>query len=190
MKIKLFAALITGAIMFFGVNVNAQNISAHGATFSAKVKLGDDIIEYNGSGLRTKYFFKLYVAALYLPKKTDNAQAIIDQNETSAVRLKLLSNKVTRDKFVETVREGFATSTEGKATPAEIDQLMKLFNTEFKEGDDILLAYKPESGVEVYMNGKHLGGVKGLEFKKALWGIWLGKKPADSSVKSGMLGLK
>lgn len=186
MKIKLFAALIIGAVFSFGVS--AQDITTNGVTFPAKLKIGNDMTEYNGSGLRTKYFIKLYVAALYLPNKSKDAQAIIDQDETSAVRLKILSNRVTRERFIETVRDGFATSTEGKATQAEIDQLMGLFNTEFNAGDDIILAYRPSQGIEVYMNGKRLGSVKGLEFKKALWGIWLGEKPADSSVKAGMLG--
>ena len=30
--------------------------------------------------------------------------------------------------------------------------------------------------------------VKGLEFKKALWGIWFGDKPVDSGLKNAMLG--
>ncbi|HZH87883.1 MAG TPA: chalcone isomerase family protein, partial [Chitinophagaceae bacterium] len=107
----------------------------------------------------------------------------------SAIRLKMMSSKVTRERFIETVRDGFSTSSEGKASKQEIDALMRLFKTEFKEGDDIILMYFPQSGIEVYMNGKHLGGVKGLEFKKALWGIWLGKTPADKSVKNSMLGL-
>jgi len=33
-----------------------------------------------------------------------------------------------------------------------------------------------------------MGTVKGLDFKKALFAIWLGKKPADSGLKDGMLG--
>jgi len=28
-----------------------------------------------------------------------------------------------------------------------------------------------------------------MEFKKALFGIWLGEEPADENLKQGMLGL-
>jgi hypothetical protein len=186
MKSKLIVALFIGVILSF--TATAQNVTVSGATFPTKFKISDKVVEYNGAGLRTKYFFSLYVAALYVPERTSDAQAIIDQNKESAIRLKILSNKVTRDKFVETVKEGFATSSDGKASPKEIEDFMKLFNVEFKEGDEVILLYKPESGVEAYMNGKHLGGAKGLEFKRALWSIWLGKTPADEAVKKAMLG--
>lgn len=186
MKSKLFIALIIG--LLFSFNSQAQDVTVSGATFPTKFKINDKVVEYNGAGLRQKYFFNLYVAALYVPNRTSDAQKIIDLDEESAIRIKLLSNKVTRDKFVETVKDGFATSSEGKASEKEIADFMKIFNVEFKEGDEVILIYKPESGVEVYMNKKHLGGAKGLAFKQALWGIWLGKTPADESVKKAMLG--
>lgn len=186
MKSKLIVALFIGVVMSF--SLNAQNVTVSGVSFPTKMKISDQVVEYNGAGLRQKYFFNLYVAALYVPERTSNAQTIIDQNTESAIRIKLVSDKVTRDKFVETVKDGFATSSEGKASEKEIADFMKIFSVEFKSGDEVILIYKPESGVEVYMNGKHLGGAKGLEFKKALWGIWLGKTPADASVKKAMLG--
>ena len=43
-------------------------------------------------------------------------------------------------------------------------------------------------GVIVNKNGKLLTTIRGLEFKKALFGIWLGEKPADKNLKKGMLG--
>jgi hypothetical protein len=45
-----------------------------------------------------------------------------------------------------------------------------------------------EAGVVVYKNKKELGTIQGLNFKKALFGIWLGKDPADSKLKKAMLG--
>lgn len=186
MKSKLIVALFIGVILSF--TATAQNVTVSGASFPTKFKISDKVVEYNGAGLRQKYFFNLYVAALYVPERTSNAQTIIDQNQESAIRIKIISNKVTRDKFVETVKEGFATSSEGKASAKEIEDFMKIFNVEFKDGDEVILLYKPESGIEAYLNGNHLGGSKGLEFKKALWGIWLGKTPADAAVKKAMLG--
>ena len=40
----------------------------------------------------------------------------------------------------------------------------------------------------MYKNGNKKGSIAGLEFKKALFGIWLGDKPADDDLKTGMLG--
>lgn len=186
MKFKFVMTLFVGILLSF--SIRAQDVTVSGATFPTKMKINDKVVKYNGAGTRTKYFIKLYVSALYVPNTTSNAQTIIDQDEESAVRLKLLSSMVTRDKFIETVRDGFEVSTEGKATQKEIDDFMKLFTGEFAEGDDIILIYKPKNGVQVYMNGKHLGGEGGLEFKKALWGIWLGKDPVNGKLKKAMLG--
>ncbi|MGM0480042.1 MAG: chalcone isomerase family protein [Bacteroidota bacterium] len=186
MKIKL---LLSSAFLFGLVwSTNAQDIEAHGVEFPAKMKIDNQVVNYNGAGLREKYFFDLYVSALYLPEKSSDAQHIVDMDKESCIRIKLVSDKVTRDKFVETVKDGFGTSTEGKATDAQIKEFMGYFNSEFKSGDDIILIYKPEKGVQIYMNGEHLGGTSGLEFKKALWGIWFGEEPADKGLKEAMLG--
>jgi lipoate-protein ligase A len=186
MKLKLlFIALLSSSLVF---TTNAQDIEVAGAKFPAKMKINEKVVIYNGAGLREKYFFDLYVSALYLPEKTSDAKKVIAMDSESCIRIKLVSDKVTRDKFVETVKEGFGTSTEGKATESEIKDFMSFFNSEFKTGDDIILIYKPDAGIEVYMNGTKLGSVKGLEFKKALWGIWFGEKPADSGLKKAMLG--
>jgi hypothetical protein len=42
--------------------------------------------------------------------------------------------------------------------------------------------------VRVSIKGEVKGTIKGLDFKKAVFGIWLGEKPADAKLKKGMLG--
>jgi hypothetical protein len=46
----------------------------------------------------------------------------------------------------------------------------------------------PGKGVESYKNGTLQGTIEGMDFKKALFGIWLGNKPADDDLKAAMLG--
>ena len=50
------------------------------------------------------------------------------------------------------------------------------------------MIYVPEKGLAVTINGKFKGLIEGIEFKKALYAIWLGDKPASSKLKKGMLG--
>lgn len=180
-------ALLSIALVL-SLTASAQDITSHGVTFPSKMKIGEKVVKYNGSGLREKYFIDLYVSALYLVSQTSDAKKVIGADEEMCIRIKLVSDKVTRDKFVETVKEGFENSTSGKATESEIDSFMKVFSKSFKKGDDIILIYKPNIGVQVYMNGEKLGTQSGLEFKKALWGIWFGDVPADKALKSAMLG--
>jgi len=41
----------------------------------------------------------------------------------------------------------------------------------------------------VFKNNKELGIIEGLDFKKALFGIWFCDKPADEDLMNGMLSL-
>ena len=50
------------------------------------------------------------------------------------------------------------------------------------------LVYLPGEGVRVLKNGEQKDTVGGLEFKKALFGIWLSDKPAQEDLKEKMLG--
>lgn len=166
----------------------AQNRTTAGVAFPAKTTINGKTLLYNGSGLREKYTFDLYVAAMYLRRPSMDDNKIINDDAEMGIHLELVSNKVTRDKFVETVKEGFGKASHGKATDAEIKKFMGFFTGEFKEGDKIHLEYTPGKGTTAIKNGKELGTVSGLEFKKALFSIWLGTKPADPTLKKGMLG--
>ena len=57
-----------------------------------------------------------------------------------------------------------------------------------KEGDVFVLTYVPGIGLKTIKNNKLLSTIEGEDFKKALWGIWLGPDPIDASVKTGILG--
>ena len=43
--------------------------------------------------------------------------------------------------------------------------------------------------MRVYAKGQLQGLIRGLPFKQAVFAIWLGEKPADKSLKAGMLGI-
>lgn len=178
------------ALLFVGLSVSlyAQNRTVSGETFPAQLDVKGTKLIFNGAGLREKYTLDLYVAALYLPKQTSDANKVINTNETQAINIKIVSNKVTREKFNETVKEGFEKVTEGKATSAQISKFQGFFSAPIKKGDDIQIIYKPGKGTAVIINGSYKGLVEGSEFKKALFSIWLGSKPADSGLKNEMLG--
>lgn len=177
-------------VLFVGLSTGlfAQNRTVAGETFPAKLDVKGTNLVFNGAGLREKYTLDLYVAALYLPKQTTDGSKVIQANEIQAINIKIVSNKVTREKFNETVKEGFAKVTEGKATSAQISKFQGFFSAPIKKGDDIQIIYKPGKGTAVMINGEYKGLVEGLEFKKALFSIWLGSNPADSGLKNEMLG--
>ncbi len=185
----ILSVLFLMTVLLTTHTTNAQNgRSIAGVTFDQKLKVKEDYLNFNGCGLREKYTIDLYVAALYLKRPSLDGSAIINANETQAIKIVIISNKVTRDKFNESVKEGFEKSTVGEASSDQITQFKSYFSEPFNLNDEILLIYVPGKGVAVTINGKYKGLVEGLEFKKALFGIWLGDDPASNKLKKGMLG--
>ena len=183
-KLTLFLLLTLGFVSI----PFAQTKKYHGVSFFTELKLGDDNLVLNGAGLREKYWMDLYVAALYVPKKTNEAGKVIYNDTEMAIHIKIISNSVTRERFIESVNEGFANTSHGKATKEDIKKFVGFFNEAIKEGDKINLDYLPGKGVRVTKNGSLKGTIPGLEFKKALFSIWLGTPPVQENLKNEMLG--
>lgn len=154
------------------------------------LKVGDQNLVLNGSGVREKYFLDLYVAGLYLSQPNNQPAAIIDADTPMAVRIAITSKMVSQSKFIKSLQEGFQNSTQGNVEPirAEIEKFRQCFAGEITRGDVFDLVYLPGQGVIVLKNGKRKGVAQGLAFKQALFGIWLSDHPADASLKQALLG--
>lgn len=70
----------------------------------------------------------------------------------------------------------------------KIAKFISFFNDEIVEDDMFDITYQAGTGAVAYKNGKELGIIPGMKFKKALFGIWLGDDPVDNKLKKGMLG--
>lgn len=143
----------------------------------------------NGAGTRTKFFMDMYVAALYLKSPTKDAQAVVDADEPMAIRLYIVSSMINSERMSDATRDGFVRSTQGNTAPIEdeIDDMIEAFADAVEDGDVFDLVYLPEEGVTVYRNGVEKTNVEGLEFKQALFGIWLSEDPVQDSVKDDMM---
>jgi hypothetical protein len=144
----------------------------------------------NGAGVRKKFFFKVYAGGLYLKKKCSNPKAIIDADEPMIIRMHWVYDGVEAKKITAAWDRGFESGTgeKIKSIQQEIKTFNGFFTNEAKENDIYDIIYTPQKGIQVVMNGKLKGTIKGLEFKKAVFSIWLGNNDELSSVKKGMLG--
>ncbi len=160
-----------------------------GVKVDEKLSLEGKNLTLNGAGLREKMWIDLYVGSLYVTKKTTDAQSIIDSKDAAAIQLNIVSGMITSEKMITAVNEGFENSTNKNTAPlkAKIDKFKGFFKDKIVKGDKFVIMYNG-SEVVVYKNGVKKGSVDGHDFKKALFGIWLGKVPADEDLKKGMLG--
>ncbi len=145
----------------------------------------------NGAGTRTKFIISIYQMGLYVQKKSKNATQLMNANEPMAIRLKIVSGFASAEKMKHAIKQGFRASTGGKTAAIEpqINQiLVKGFSSKINKGDIFDLAYTLDGGTKVVKNGKALTVIKGLPFKRALFGIWLSSRPVQSSLKNELLG--
>ncbi len=179
--------------LFLGLGVNAQTggTKVNGIIIPNIVKVNGKYLKLNGAGVREKMFLDLYIGALYLEKKSTSQEEIINANSLMSIKMRVISGMVTRENMEEAIREGFRKSTGGKTEKinSKIDDLInKGFAGEIEKGDVFDLEYIPGKGTLLKKNNKVLVVIPGLEFKKALFGIWLCDEPADPNLKKKMLG--
>ena len=175
---------------FVFIAVAPAQTKAGGATLPNSVTFEGKTLVLNGVGVREKFWMDMYAGALYLNAKSSNASAIMGANEPMAIKLHMVSKMITSDRMIEAVNEGFENSTRGNTASlkSEIEKFKGFFKEEIKINDVFDIVYLPSKGVVVFKNGNELGTIKGIPFKKALFGIWLSENPADKKLKSGMLG--
>ncbi|HEB94298.1 MAG TPA: hypothetical protein ENI94_12735 [Gammaproteobacteria bacterium] len=72
-RIALTSLLV---LCFLFTDVHARDVA--GVTVPERITLADTALTLNGVGIRSKFFFDIYVGALYLPEKTQNAETAIN----------------------------------------------------------------------------------------------------------------
>jgi len=144
----------------------------------------------NGLGMRKATFLKInvYVAALYFPKPTNDAQTLIDPAEPAQLVLRFVRDVGVKD-LREAWKEGFEkaapeTMTTLAARVAQLNSWM----SDMKVGQKLTFTRLPATGVQVSVDGANKGTITGDDFSKALFTIWLGPKPPNSEIKTGLLG--
>jgi hypothetical protein len=164
-----------------------------GINMPGSLAAGKNTLMLNGAGVRTKFFIKAYAIGLYLKQKNSNAGAILNADEPMAIKLIITSSMITSDKMKDSTMEGFQRSTNGNMGPykKQIDTFISVFADSIKEKDVYDMIYIPGEGTKVYKNGILKNTAKGLDFKKVLFGIWIGDAPMDGNltkVRASVLG--
>lgn len=144
----------------------------------------------NGAGIRKKFFFKIYLASLYLQQPTNDVAEVINVDKPAQVQMKMLYSEVEKDKFVAGWNDGFSANLSPdqlQAVADRLDQFNAMFET-LQEGDLITLDYMPGKGTVITIKGVEKGVVTGGDFYQALLKVWLGESPISKSLKQELLG--
>lgn len=183
--------LLAGLLIL--VCAQAYGAEVAGVKFADTVKSGAAELVLNGAGLRTRVFFKVYVAGLYLPAKKNSSAEILAGSGPKRIAIHMLRDvdaedfsealeKGIKDNHSEAELAGFATRI------AALNAVMKQIK-EAKTGMVILLDWIPGTGTRITIDNQPRGNaIPGEDFYNALLRIWLGDNPAQADLKKAMLG--
>jgi hypothetical protein len=179
-----------GTLAFLFLNSPAICKEIGGVDLPDRFKAGEETLLLNGCGLRKKFVVKVYAGGLYLRQAAEDWRKIVEADEPMAIRMHFIYDGVATKDLIGAWNEGFQNATGGDITliREKVDRFNGMFKADAKKNDTYDVVYLPGKGVSVYLNSKLAGTVEGLEFKKAVFSIWLGEPPADSGLKKGMLG--
>ena len=162
----------------------------HAGSFAAQVEVSGQTLYLNGEGPRKKAFVTVYDTALYLTEKGDDANAIVAADHPMVISLKVKSKLATADRISKALSEGLDRSTDGNTAPIaeQTKSFLGVFQQGVTKGDVFDFNYVPGTGTVIVKNGTRSATIVGLEFKQALFGIWLSDDPIAKKLKKRLLG--
>ena len=147
------------------------------------------MLHLNGAGIRAKFFFKIYIAELYMQNPTSDVVKLLGDDGQKRMVMHFIYDEVSKEKLTEGWDEGFQANTDQKQLAllqARITRFNGLFDT-VKKGDEIALDYTPGKGTQVSIRNQVKGVVPGKDFNDALLAIWLGKEPVTPELRKELL---
>jgi hypothetical protein len=188
---RLVLAIVAAALLPFAVP--AAEVA--GVKLDDKVRVAPNApeIALNGAGVRTRFFLKVYVGALYLTEKKTAAADVLALGGPKRVAMSMLRD-LTAQQLSDALNDGFKANnppTDQERYNAQLGELTAIMNSlgTTKTGDLVALDYIPEVGTRVLLNGEAKGKpIPDEGFYRALLRVWLGDKPVDADLKKGLLG--
>lgn len=181
------------AVLALSATAKAQPIEASGVRFDAEHTVANTKLVLNGAGTRYRAVFKVYAAGLYLPKKVNSTDAVLNLPGPKRLHIVMLRDIDANDLgrlFTRGMQENASKEDFSKSIPGTL-RIAEIFSTKRKlvGGENFSIEWVPGVGTVSYLNGKQQGEpVKEPEFFHTLMRIWLGNVPADAQLKDALLG--
>ena len=167
-------------------------VIVEGVNMPTSLKCQGADLALNGCGLRKKYGFKAYVAALYLSEPSASPEHIMTRDkDPKRLHISMLRN-VSAKKFISTIEKNIDvnfTAAERALYAKELAAFLACFGgrESLDDGSVIHIDFVPGTGTHVAVDGKKIDTIAGDDFYHALLRLWIGKPPQES-MKHGLLG--
>ncbi len=171
----------------------ARTNEIEGMRIDDATRVGGKELQLNGTGLRSMFILKGYVAALYLPEKARNATVVLGAHGPKRLQIRPL-RELPSDAFIKALNEGIRENHSEVQFQRLSERLLQLRQTmeqmgTARKGDVIDFDFSPDGGTVVAINGTPRGRpIPGEDFYQAVLRIFLGEHPVDRHLKRGLLG--
>ncbi len=181
---------ITLILVLMITTLAVAQIRVGSAVFPYKVTFEEQELTLNGGGIRKVLGVETYSGGLYTVNKYSNDRAVLDADESMAIRLQINNKKVTNNRMKKVFLKGFEDAMFGNTEnlDARITKFLEMFDASTQINDYYDMVYIKGKGIRTFKNGEEMGYIEGRDFKYALFKIWLGNEPACKMIKGGMLG--
>jgi hypothetical protein len=168
------------------------SVTVEGVPFEREIQLAGTTLKLNGAGIRTRFVFKVYAAALYLQVPSVTSTDVymskgpkrlkvsflreIDSTTLGKTMSQVMSDNLPREQF-------------GKCIPG-IVKLGELFAEKKKmtAGEMFTIDEISGKGTVISINGKVATEITEPEFFTCLMHNYFGDRPADTKLKTALLG--
>lgn len=156
------------------------------------VVLDEAVLQCNGVGVRKRFGVSVYKMAVYLPKKTKDANKAIYMPGVKQIRLLALRN-ISGDTLASAFLAGIRKNAKEENQTAYLEQLgdiLDIFKTEdsIAKGQTFHIDLFPDKGAFFHINEEQKGDSICMPgFNEAILSIWLGENPADEGLKADIL---
>jgi Chalcone isomerase-like len=187
--------LVLGATLATALPAWAATVDVAGVKLEDRATVAGKPLVLNGAGVRYKAIFKVYAAGLYLEKKTESTDGVLDQTGPSRVTITMLRDIDSAELgklFSRGMEDNMEKGSFAKLVPGVVRMSQVFTNHKvLKTGENFTVDWVPGTGAVLTVKGKVEGEpFKEREFFEALMRIWLGPKPADWQLKDALLGIK
>jgi len=180
----------TASMILFMALACAATSNAQTDAFPPTVTIGDLTMDRKGiSQLTVGYVFKVYVAAFYQPPGTGPDDALADVPRHLEIDY---LRSISREDFISAADDMLAKQHSQEviqSIQSGIDQINPLYQ-DVRKGDRYALSYIPGTGTTLSFNGEVKGVIKGADFARIYFSIWLGENNPYKAFRDRLVGLK
>ncbi len=184
---------LSALLLWAGTALAAQEIA--GVKVEDAVTVAGTRLQLNGSGVRYKGPFKVYVGDLYATRPVRSLDELIAAPGPKRLGMTFL-REIQSAEFGKMLTRGIEDNVSKTELSKIIPGMIKMgdifaANKAFVPGDVCVLEWDPAKGLSIWAKGKlQAEPMNDPAFYRALMSIWFGHSPADWKLKDELLGVK